>query len=102
MRERLVFQAALLALGGFFIWLNAAALFASGGGESLPVTAEAGAAYLAKDTPLCTSTSFRATCVTIPAGSPVEVFERSGAHSYVRAGGFTGYVRSSALKGGGR
>lgn len=106
LRERLIFQAVLLALGGGAVWLNAAALFAWGSTKAAPVAEaapdgapEAGA-YLPKDTQLCTSTSAMAACLTIPAGSPVEVLERSGAQSYVRAGGFSGYVRTSAIKQG--
>jgi len=100
LRERLFFQVVLLTFGGFSVWLNAAALFAGENGQALPETAEAGAAYLGRDTPLCTSTNRNATCVTISAGSPVDVFERSGAHSYVRAGSFSGFVRTSAIKRG--
>lgn len=100
LRERLVFQAVLLTFGGFFLWLNAAALFSREGAAAMSGDANEAAAYLARDTPLCTSTSAMAACLTIPAGSPVEVLERSGAQSYVRAGGFSGYVRTSAIKQG--
>ncbi len=105
LRERLVFQAFLLTFGGFIIWLNAGALFTREGAAASPLAdlASDAGAYLARDTPLCTSMSRTASCVTIPAGSPVEIFERSGAHSYVRAGGFSGFVRTSAIQGkGGR
>ena len=81
LRERLVFQAVLLTFGGFFIWLNAAALFSREGAAAPSGDANDAAAYLARDTPLCTSTSRTATCVTIPAGSPVDIFERSGGQS---------------------
>lgn len=102
LRERLMFQAVLLALGGGAVWLNAAALFAWGSTQAAPVAEAApdAGAYLPKDTQLCTSTSAMAACLTIPAGSPVEVLERSGAQTYVRAGGFSGYVRTSAIKQG--
>lgn len=102
MRERLMFQAVLLALGGGAVWLNAGALFAWGRADAAPVAQDApdARAYLATDTQLCTSKSAMAACLTIPAGSPVEVLERAGGQSYVRAGGFSGYVRTSAIKRG--
>lgn len=100
LRERLVFQAVLLTFGGFFIWLNAAALFSREGAAASSGDANDAGAYLATDTQLCTSKSAMAACLTIPAGSPVEVLERAGGQSYVRAGGFSGYVRASAIKRG--
>ena len=101
LRERLIFQALLLPAAGLLTWLNAVTLFSWERGAS-PVSGavDDGAAYLSRDAQVCTSTNRTATCVTIPAGSPVEIFERSGSHSYVRAGGFSGFVKTSAIKKG--
>lgn len=100
LRERIVFQAVLLTLAGFIVWLNGSGLFQFWG-LSAPSEAVAGSsAYLARDVQLCTSESASASCVTVGAGTYVDVIEHGKRKSLVRAGGFSGFVKTSALKWG--